>query len=150
MKRLFYTAIPVAAAAVAAVLVMMFVPGFLRQKESFEPTKTLQEEFIQSGILLEQLELKPDKITPGASEVKSIEIFIVEHYPEEFFSNDASEKEIEGIPVCFVKDKKTGFYRAAFTVETDKILVVSELIEMERIATAVKEVIEVLSVRTEE
>lgn len=149
-KRTWMRYVPLVATVAAAVLIVMLVPGLGRQQEMSEFLDSAQSELIQSELMLEQIDMTPGKIIPGTSELNNIETFIVNHYPEEFLSDIASEKEVEGIPVRFVKDEKTGFYKAVFSWKTDKILVISEMIEMERIVEAVEEVIQTLAAQTED
>lgn len=142
--------IPVVTAAAAAIMLFFLIPGFGTQKNVVDEQQGEKENFIQSELLLEQLDLTPDKLSPGASQLQNIETYIIEHYPEEFLGATALEKEIETIPVKIIKDEKTGFYKAVFTWKQDKILVMSELVEQEHIVNSVKAVIQALAEQTKE
>lgn len=149
-KSILMRYVPIAATVAAAVLILMLAPNFGKQTDLYESTDVTQSEIIQSELMLERLDLIPSKITPDSSELGNVETFIIDHYPEEFLSEFASEKEIEGILIRLVKDEKTGFYKAVFTWETKKILVVSEILETDRMVGAVKEVIQALAAQTKE
>lgn len=127
----FFVPAGVAAAALALVLFMMQAYG----KRTLSTPET---EMNHSAVLLEQLELSPEKIIPGMTkEEKEFLFYLIQEFPREFLTE--SDEEIVGeIPVRFVKDERTGFYKAVFQWDSRKYLAVSRTINKELLEQAIK------------
>ena len=123
-------------AVVAAVfaLVLIFVPSLVKRGTLFE-----EAELEENHVLLEHFELKPGKILPGTSQQETeFQIFSIDEFPEEFLADASSKSVVENIPVFIVKDNKTGYYRAAFQRNEQKLLMISETVNKDLLIEAVK------------
>lgn len=136
-KRSYY--ISIGLAAVAAVLLLIFVPMIGNRMSSQK-----------NELMLGQIPFSPDKITSEKEKKDGIKVNLIEEFPKDFFAEDAENTEVEKLPVILVKDERTGFYKAVFQCDSQKYLMISETVEREVIVEAVRDCIRSLTVRREE
>lgn len=128
--------IPATMAAAALLFGLIFMQSF-RERTLFGS----EAEMNQGAVLLEQFELTPEKIIPGMTKAeKEFQFYIIQDFPKEFLSDMSFEEVVDEIPVRFVKDDKTGFYKAVFQSDSDsrKYLVISQTVNKELVKQAIK------------
>lgn len=124
-----------AAVAAAALLFGLFVTQFFGKRVLLET----KPETNQNAILLEQLELMPEKIMPGVSKAeKEFQFYMIQDFPREFMSEISSTETVEEVTVHFFMDEKTGFYKAVFQWDSMNYLAISQTENKELMVEAIK------------
>lgn len=126
--------VPAVVGAAAALMVAVLILQSFRGRIAFGQ----EAEMNQNAVLLEQLELTPEKITPGITkDEKEFQFYMIQDFPEEFLSDISEEETVKGIPVHFLKDDETGFYKAVFQWDSEKYLAISRTVNKELLEQAI-------------